>query len=433
MAGKATSVLVLVLSAATVFAGCINPNDPDVQAAAEEDVDELLAQFQAQLSPAGTKDDWFLLSAKAGPDAPLTAAWWTIPQGAIVESETWEDEAFIVLEVAHLLPDGRDAPLDAWTLRGFAKDEGELMPWFGASAVPVDGELAFNLAEQPFDEPIHRGPYLLHVWADDLEAGDRLAFVFGALAADEMDVGLAFRVLSKDPGFDDDASEDAEAFLRETGGRRPVALVASGTGAGFLEAVYLEWNGLGFFPYHARLQTSTVDVTGGVSPDMRPVAAVRDQTFSTAYEGDAGWSTATAMYYAENAYGEWSMASDLHGTPLEGGGALVQTTFGVGGILTGFPVAFGMAEGAGGALSTLRIESTVAGQYEMLLFTQSSLGATLDSLLGTPSASGAYATRGLLEGPAWVGQAGDLHLGGMTLVGALPADAPAGPLLPAQA
>lgn len=358
-------------------------------------------------APDAASASWHVLDATAGPDAALTAAWWTMPARALVTDDFFPDEETLVLEAALLAPEGGAPDLTEWAVFTFHERKGTLALVHEIVATPVawSGMMALNPVDQVsgIDPP---APFLIDFSGNGVEAGDRVAFVVAARSPEPAPVRFAFRALAVDEGVENRASEDAASFVKARGADAPGALAAAGTASGFQAAQYLEVNAVLLLPYSYVATSGPVEVVGGASPDARPAAAARDLTTTIRFPG-SGWTHAYAIHFGGDGVGQWTAAADAHGTQVSGGGPSVRAwnAFGANlatSMLVGLPSLGAIGEGEGESSTTFHVEgaSVSAGTAEMIVHAQVDLGATLDALLGTPSDTGAHAGGGLLSSGA---------------------------------
>lgn len=397
-------LLALVPLLLAPLAGCLTP---------PEAADAAAAALQADAASArnATVEDWYALDATAGPEAPLVGFWWTVPKGAVVPVEWWDDGGkpvmTTVLEVALLGAEGEEPALRELALVAFEKQDGALRPV--SEAVFATYSVRAGGGEADVEEP-DVAPFFMHLGLDDLEEGDAVGFALAARADATTPFRLAFRALPKEPyGADEEPAGDAEEFLKARAGRAPLPLAAAGAGDGFQLALYLELGGL-FMLGSMEIWTDAVHREGAIDPDLRPVAARREETFSADFAGP-GYSSAFGYYAAANAVGEWAAKADLHGETVDAGGPLVRTAAFDPWFLTGFPIYAAVGEGETGAASALTLDVTTASlPWEALVFVQLDLGETLDALLGETGETGSFAAEGILARNALTARADDLLL-----------------------
>lgn len=374
------------------LAGCLAPAGETVAPTASA----------ASANMVGSIEDWHLLNMTATPDAALVGFRWVVPEGALVPDRVAEeywgaDETTIVLEATLILPEGKEDALTEWALLAFAREDGDLWPIGSVVSTPYEFK-GLGLAAGEFEEESEAAPFMLRLGWPDLQVNDTVHFVLVARAEEPTPVAFAFRALPEDPGMED-AAEDGAAFLRARGERAPVEVAPSGFGAGFQQALFLEIQTAFLFPFGIELWTPAVEREGGISPDARPFAAVRDQTLGASFESAEGYAQALGMYFASTSIGEWSVEADIRGEALSAGGPIVHTPAFFPTMLVGYPAYVALSDGAGASESRLRIEAAAVdvGGYEFLVFDQLDLGASLTTLLGENGPSLSASGQGILE------------------------------------
>ncbi|MEA3166588.1 MAG: hypothetical protein QOJ26_1460 [Thermoplasmata archaeon] len=423
--------LLMLLLVAALFAGCASTDAPApvvVDPVAQVLGSDHLAAANATVDLATP----FLLSAQAGPDAPLTAFIWTVPEGAVIEYEPFPGFSFemIVLDVVPVGIDG--LALDEYAILAYSLGRTATAVG-GALATPTSGfsgDLLGTTPEETAAEPL--APQLFFMAGEGLEEGDQIAFVVAARSAEARPFGLLMAVVDEDT---EDPSEDAAELLD---GRLAVPLEANGRGAGFQYAMYLQLNL--FFPPGFNevyvVQTKAIQVTDDLPNLAEPVASARDRTVEATFPS-AGHTEAIVVALASPTLvvacpqaGTFSIESDLHGTTttfqnlLAGSGPAV--------LATGLPIYVGTGAGPGPSTTSLRLTEVSACGVDLIEVAQLDLGATLDELTGVPGQSYGFAFEGLTGNlPPALADHGDLVLsaGGapMRLHGAA-AGLPDGPL-----
>ena len=378
---REASLACLVLAAA--LAGCLEAP------AAGRDAGEEAAALAGASNATAPGAEWHVLPVRAGPDTPLAAFWWTVPSWAVVPDEvfafTGQDWTTVVLEVALLGPEEDLEKVQAWALFAMVDGEDGLHPVAEVHAMPYHSLEHGLQGAEAREEETFRDPFHLRIGPDVVSANETVGLVVAARAEAPVDLRLAFRALSKDPGWDKDPAKDADAFVAAREGRPPVPLAQVGGGAGLQTALFLELQGLSLLPHGYEMWTDAVLRDGGASPDARPLGAVRDQTLSASYASPEGYGSSFGAYFASHAVGEWSAEADVRGEALSVGGPIATgpATFPAM-LLLGFPYHAAVGEGNGTSASSFHVDTVAlsAGGLELLLFLQVDLGATLQTLLG---------------------------------------------------
>jgi hypothetical protein len=420
---KPTPLAILGTLLLAALAGCADNGAKDSPTTDQAPTDELEKQVGATPSNL-TKgaavlslDTPFLLSAEAGPDAPVSAFLWKIPKGGIIEYQPIPDfPDFVIKELVFgmvpVFPDG-NASLDEFSLLVFRLgSDAELAAAY--VGVPMQGVFSDVLTSSDLSSRPELGPTWLYLGAGSLEEGDTLAFVFAAKAEKAMPVGLLLSPQSKDP--DASPAADADELL---GNRTAVSLPLAGSGAGFQYAAYLNFN-LIFLTsiIHQEFMTDTITVEDRVRGPAEPLATVRDATVSASYDG-AGFSTSVAEEFVFSflvpcaAAGKFDIELDAHGTVVSERNLILETPAASAYLVTGLPLAFATGEGSGSSSSSLDFQLGSGCGLEIGVLEQMDLGATLGQLTGVPAATGGAAFSGLVGNipPVMFARGGDLFIG----------------------
>lgn len=415
MTRRPLALTALLLVAA--LAGCASedPETESADAAADPVSDRLSADIGAPvIAPTGLDNASlsvatpFVLPATSGPDSPLTAFEWRIPEGGILEYEPYPGVDFsveeVVFEVVPIFPDGNGS-LEEFAILAVAFEDGEAYVASSYIGVPIAGIQTGPLGNAEISYEPELQPFRFYVYAGSLEAGDRLGFILMGRSAEPGTFGLLVspRAEPVDRDEDDDVPADAGELLQ---GRTPVTLEPSGVGAGFQVAYYFS-NNINFLTsiYHTELSTPHVTVEDRLplrTPE--PLVTARDMTVSASYPG-RGHSEAFGYYFMGDlltpsctSVVQYDLATDLHGTAVqhrsvdvEVPAASLPTT-----LVTGSPYMFAIGEGDGAATTTAIMDIKTACGYESFSFEQFDLGATFQELFGAPGMVGGAAFSGLL-------------------------------------
>lgn len=385
-------------------AGCIgmggeqvDPASTEQPDAQDETLDELFENATTDPDRNTTVDDWFAVDAESGPDAPLTAFQWTVPEGAVLDIEFFDEQHdTVVLEVVPHLPD--DASLTEWAMLAFHEgDDGQELRSALASVTVEQRSSIAVLEEEDTQEAELESSYLF-LGVDEVDAGDTVTFVTTARTEQPADLGVAFRPLPVIPASLTDPAEDP-GELRAQEATSPIELTARANATGFQPAFYFEGNVNGAFGFEA--WTEHVDVERGAPADTRPMASVRDLTLSATFESASGWGLGSAYHFGSSGAETWSTSADVHGTTLEQNRHIVQAGAVPGGfatnLLTGFPVYFVIGDGEGGTDVQVDIEGAHVNEQEFLGVFQVDIGASLTELTGEAGATEAETFDGLAD------------------------------------
>ncbi len=407
--------LLMILMSATLLtatlAGCADDKDATTQSqndpapTTDSLEQELGAVPSSLLSQAGVLDvnTPFLLSAKAGPDSPISAFLWTIPDGAIIKSTPYQgfndyEVNGVVFGMVPIFPEANVTLEDFGLLIFRIGRDADLA--YGDVGTAITGTQSDLLTSGPISLQGTLGARWITVDAGSLKAGDKLAFVFAAKSAKAGSVGLLFSPQAVEPK---DNQEPATTASQLVGGRTVASLPMSGSGVGFQYASYVNFN-LMFLTFimHQELMTDSIQVDDRTRTPTEPAATVRDATISANF-ASGGFSIGSAVQFIYGlltpcqANGKFDINIDLHGTTVEhrnliiGTPVYLPTT-----LLTGWGFAFAIGEGSGSASTSLDFQVASTCGLEIEVVEQLSLGATLENLTGTASATGGSAFTGLI-------------------------------------
>lgn len=364
----------------------------------------------------------FVLRGAAGPDKPVHAFEWTIPEDAIVEWRPIPQFSDFVIELlvfdmAPVVPNGTE--ITEFAFLTYRLDE---QAFLGSSYIDTGRTIVQGgLAGGTNTYTPSLSPTLMTIGAGGLEAGDKLGFVLIAEAAEATPVHLVMAPLDERPdNFQPPA--DADDVLE---GRTAVELPLTGSGDGFQHAMYLNLN---FFFGTAIIAieefTDDITVEDRTERPAEPVATVRDATVSASFPDD-GFTRSVAIYFGSDpaAAGTFDISMDLHGLSDDFAGLILETPCAVlicppTSLLTGTPLMFATAEGSGAASTRFDFDLAAVSDFEFMLTEQVDVGETMETLFGIPAATGAAAFRGLLGDvpPAMLWTEGDdayLYSGGV--------------------
>ena len=368
MMREATTALIALM----ILAGCIAAPQ-ELDAAAQTLDSPLLASLGAYSSDATFASDAIVLRTTASPEGGITAFWWEIPEGVILEED--DDEKRIQFLAAPVLLEAERAPLERWTLMAFLAKDGHLALNSLAFGAPV--HVGFSGLMGGGSEEVERSlePFLFSI-SGKLSAGGRVGFVVAGAASDDVEMALVLKPLEKPWNRKADLPEDTEQFLAALGSAPRVALPPVGTGGAHQLALHFDGGSMfGSFT----VTTGPVEREGG---STKLVAAQRRvETVSTGF-ASRGYGLAATGFYAQNTVGSWSGVADAHGAVSEGGGPVI-TAFGPS--LTGWPFVVAIGEGEAESRTSITLDTTSAGFIETVYLIQFDLGATLQELLGLPA------------------------------------------------
>lgn len=405
------ALLMTCLVALALVAGCVEETDPNA-AAPEAPTDPVSQEVGAAtlvkaFSPQNTtlaKDTPFLMPASAGPDTPLTAFRWRIPEGAIQTITPIPDFPdftydLIILEMVPVTPG--NATIDEFSVLAVnLEDEAYLTSTY--IGVPINQTFTYAYLDETVSEytPELQSLYL-RIYADDLDAGDELGLILAGKAAAAAPFGFLAVPLDYEPDYDEDPAETTADLLD---GRTAVTLEPVGSGAGLQLALYLNLN-LVFATaiYHIEATTPSIQVIDATRAPTEPVATARQSVIGAEYPL-AGHTEAWAYYWAFPlltpncvSVGTYDIQMDIHGTVIDHRNVIAENpvTQGFESLVTGSPLAFVTGEGAGSSTTSFDIDVASSCGLELLLVEQFDLGATLQDLFGVPALTGGAAFSGI--------------------------------------
>lgn len=369
--GALLSVMLLTL------AGCLAPLPED--ATAQE-----LEAAAAALRPVGA---WYSMAVAAGPDAPLAAAWFVVPEGGVQDwahnDEGERDVRVVAIEAAYVF----DEPVtpEAVATLAFRHEDGELAASLLSFDVPSTMSYAggaFAMAATEDHEPTLAPRFLHLAWDEDVEAGERIGIVAGVRSPESAAGQLLFRVRLGDEGDfgeDEEPAEDVLAFAKEGAAATPLAIV--GQGAGVFAAMRTEFTGGAFLPFDVTYTAGEVEVEGGQTPEGSPVATGRSSQWRTRDEAAAGWTHAYAFYHSSSGMGEWSGLLETRNERAEAAEGVVTVAPG---LFSTFGALFAVGDGGGPAASELGVSVVGPATGDSLALLQVGLGTPLADLFGEP-------------------------------------------------
>lgn len=372
-----------------VLAGCVAPPAATAEDAPAPPIAPLAASLGGIAAEAAPNASWWIMEVDATPEGGLAAFRWTVPAGAEVPWPGNEflgvNETTILLEVAPILPNGSDPRAPDWLLMGIDTEGGTADVVTSVASMPLTTRDVGPLGEAHTEgEGVDR-PTILLLGMSDFAEGEELAFVLGARSASPEPFGLAFRVRTE--AIEDlEVAETTAAFLAQRDAP-PASLAPIGAGSGLHLGLFFEVST--FMPPFAtrawERRGGAMEVDGEVDPDLRPVAARRQQRIHSAFETERGWSTMTAIHFgAGEQAGTFAVKVDRHGETYEVDGPLVSGAFLTPG-LTALPLVTTVGEGAGGAGVALDLDLVERNTFLVLVVAQLSLGETLETLVGVPA------------------------------------------------
>lgn len=408
-------LLVLLL----LLAGCSSPPPSPAEAPAAPALDPALQQAlagsvqNATDATALTAETPLLLQVSSGPDAPLAAYRWPLPEGSVVDLDGSSADV-LRFAVAPVGAEGVDLQEHALLAFGLGRTVRLLG---GVAATPLSGSMGTLLGQAPFEEPAAPlEPRILTLAPHDLQEGEGIGFVFAGRSATPRSFGLLVAPVL-DGGAEAEPPADATELLR---GRQAVALAPSGLGSGLQVADYVQAKA--FLPTMHDLafevRTPAVSVEDAVPAGGEPAATAQDRTVSAAF-GGRGFSQAMAIAVQSGVVaggcpwaGTYEVAADLHGTAATHRNVLAGAGPGI--LPFGLPWMTAAGAGDGGASMRLHLRHAAACTHTVTLFSQLDLGATPGDLFGAELAGEAWAFEAALGDlpPVLAADDGDLVLGG---------------------
>ncbi len=381
----------LLVVAAILLAGCAENESAPTQQATE--LPGYLADAlgpSAEIAPAG-EAAWTVLDAVAGPQSPILAYSWILDAEAIVESVDYTGEVTAVLEMAAILPEVSE--IEAIAIQAFVETTEGLIPvgGFYCPTLHFVTQTADGQIEQRTRAPPMM-PVLVKLGIGLVEAGQTIHLVIATTANQTVEWGLAFRTLPADLPFGDQVP-DAESFLQVVEGA-PQLLKAQAQGAGLEMAAYLD-----YVAGAARVRVSSdfVDIQDrDPLPDLTAEARF-DRALSAGLDSDGGYASVFGLFEGGAGSGEWSLAGDLRGMPLEASGQYSNanpTSIPLPvDAMASSPLLMAQADGVGQSATTFDLSLTAAGEKATLFFFQADLGTSITELTQLP-----VSTPGLTDG-----------------------------------
>ncbi|MGB0652657.1 MAG: hypothetical protein ACPGQL_05605 [Thermoplasmatota archaeon] len=409
-------------------AGCLDEDDPRPNQVDTDPTSENERILGARpLAANGTLDegrspdllDWYLVSGDISPNGSTSGFSLPIPADAILSDGGFR---YVIFQVLPLMPE-MDA-VDEWGFYVFDEDGGEARFRFASIGSPLEYTLNGLVGGATEEVDTSQTPHWFAIGLDDdTGAGDLLHIVMAARgeprAANFGEAAFMVQFIEAFPDFEIDGN-DQEAFteafeaflerLTESLGRQPIAPERTGSGDGFHQAYYIEYNqALGGY----RIRTPTVDLR---DPLVGVGAAVEAGTKGSASNfAKDGWTAAFAGFDNDLQADLWSVRADIQGQDFGGTGAhtevVIRTPVGQTGIFgTSGPALFAVADGSGG--STIDVSRTGAGvqTLDLRYHIQVDLAGSLEELLGLPAQTGGALTNSLLFPVPQEAHAG-LHIG----------------------
>jgi hypothetical protein len=395
-----------------ILAGCASPSEK-APPASVDDTDPIQREVGAVSTPAGnattTVDTPLLLSVATGPDAPITAFKWRIPEGAIVK---WRPIASIpdfvieqiIFDMVPVIPNGTAAPSE-YALLTFRLD-GEAQLATTRIAVPSEGQRINGVTTTNSSLKPSLTPGYLFMSAGSLEEGDEIGLVFVAKSDTPGALGLLLSPRTSRPANDEQAPETAVQLLK---GRSPVALTPTGKGAGFQFASYVS-NRFSYPPTlsYTEWKSGAISVMDQLPRVPENLATARSVTIDANYDAP-GFSR---MFGSFNAFmflplvplfedpcapiGKYEYQVNLHGTTVNH-----RSIFAEGALWRAYPVAgwafaSAIGDGSGNSRATMSMQVVDTCGIEFMFYNKLDLGSTLEPLLGVPAATGGSAASGLV-------------------------------------
>jgi hypothetical protein len=332
--------------------------------------------------------NWFLLIGDSSPAGNITAFKWVVPSGAPMPLRASPANTTIRIEIAPVYSDEHAAGITQVILQIFSIVDGKAVEagsWASGdwhyeittAAVKATYDYTFLDNVRPFYRAIGR----------DLKPGSEIFFVIAAASKSPGEVGLAFRVLDKDPTPPTrvlpiclpavnvcqgaSASKDLADFRKNVTGP-PVLLPATGRGVGFSFPVYDEvkdptWLYEGWTPY-AKIERRL--------PTLQTAVTAWDLTIGYDFPSKGGWSTGGGGYGSDVAIGTRSIESSVHGRKLTHQDTIPPyfSSYDYGYWIWG--------EGAGPSRESWRLNVVGSGSYDYIYFVHIDFAATLTELIG---------------------------------------------------
>ncbi|MGB0653528.1 MAG: hypothetical protein ACPGQL_10045 [Thermoplasmatota archaeon] len=350
----------VLVALALLGAGCLDDDDPETQQTdgSSELIQSLLGNATATIEPVSSETTWWIgaAPAPAGNGSYALAGFrWTVPDH--VDGYNGFDGEILGDELDHA------------SLLVFRMEDGEAHFAGGV----VDMEICAAVRQAPMmstssgcsDEgDLSVSSTIGFEPEDGLVAGTEYGFVLAAKTG-PAPFGLAFTVYQED--------DDGIEFDFGTGAAMPLV----GTGSGFEVPLYLDINGMIFGLPGYGMEFWTKDITiDRTSLDLRPQASVGPVALSSDFESDAGSGFMVALYAGSAGQSSWAIDVELFNQTLRDAGT-GRPTYGA--------AIYALAgEGPRGASGSFVYNPISVNLFELVLYLEIDLGATLTELLGGP-------------------------------------------------
>ena len=414
-----TSLLALLLSAGVAFSACLDdggPSSGDLQGQSENgDASEAGgANGTSRLSGLETRlgavplegavalTDSYVFTARTGPDRPMTAFEWTVPEGATLDAE---GTPVILSEFVPVLPESGLTVEQLLILTFFVGPDGAEAAtfrshgmWHSASTALTDRVVEEEAPTPPSSD------YWFMNYGSGFSPGDRLYIVVSVESPETSEIAFLFRPLGAWPAEGAEPAPDAEAFLQAYPDP-PRALPSPGAGTGWRFPVYYAFGDTRdptqSGPLAYEFWTDDVEVSEALPSTGVPAPGARELTLSYELPSGTGWGNMGGYYGTEAGAGSWTSELRLHGHDGDFAGRIAPGGMGMmppeyyDNLGSPYFWVSGEGTGAGRASFSLQLAETGAAYY--VGFAGFDLGATLTELLGVGATSGTASDPGTVQ------------------------------------
>ena len=409
-----------VVVAFALVAGCVaTPTTVQKASVNESPSSPLLRQLEARATStnatgpnatlaanATAAEPWWIAIVNATPEGGLAAFQWDVPANALVPWSAVPSSPTKVLpiEITPVFTGAPDA-LQSWGIVGFvAQKDGTLEPGPGYVSLPYTTSLD---GSAPKAWPAAHGPMLTELFG--VGAATRISFVALAKTTSPMEVGIAFRVLAKDPSPKDKPAETPDAFVAVRHGppTTPPTVAARGFGFNIFDEERYDDFPAGF-SHDQTFLVGTATVDEGAAAPARMVGGPWSPTLSVAGALTHGWARSSAAYFGGGeGIDRWSMTTAARGATSTGGGTMTEAGPAIfaGQNAFSFASSYSTSDGDAKVGASLHIETaSKPSLFQTASVGEGELGATLQELFGAPAAKHATTASTNLPTPGWTVQ-----------------------------
>ncbi|MES2155505.1 MAG: hypothetical protein V4510_10255 [bacterium] len=361
---------------------------------------------------------WWFFPVTSSDAGSLAGFRWVVPASA---PHDYQGRKEISFEVGPVIPAG--ATVGALQLFIFTLEDGKASQLMSIGSMPLEYRIqtspgvpaAFHATTPSF------APSLATMSATGLEAGKTIGIVVVAKGG-TAPTGYAMRVLDHhiDYSKEDADKTQADMIANFTVHGQGAQMAPHGTGTGFDDFLYygadfVYGTAPNVFTFAYELRTTPAAYTSATPTSPAPGLAIRDGTF-TADSGFAqGWGISDVTLVHDRGAGTFDVNIDCFGNKKVDSQPLVGAP-----TQLNWAIAVAIAEGSGGCHTSATVQAIGASSYAGASMNHVAMGATLTTLIGTPSIEAGYATHVPSAQMQGRDLALDLSTGTVILAGAAP-------------